>query len=187
MSGQIKACIRLLVPAAKAAPSPAIGQALGSLGVNMMAFCREFNGRTQQYRDNIPMRVLLTAKKDNSFEFTIRIPPTTWFIKQASQVEKGADKPGLEPDVGMLHVKQIYEIAKIKLAAEEHEVKSTSLLGMCRMIVSTARSMGITVDTRRETELKREHDELMAEIAAKKKEAEEEEANKKGKKKKPKK
>ena len=111
MSGPArKALVRLLVPAAKAKPSPAMGQSLGSLGVNMMQFCSEFNDRTSRFEDEIPMRVRLEAFNDGSYTFEAFTPPTSWFLKRAAGVAKGASNPGHEL-AGAVHVKQIYEVS----------------------------------------------------------------------------
>jgi large subunit ribosomal protein L11 len=142
MSARIKARIRLRVPAAKAAPSPAFGQSLGSLGVNIMGFCKEFNGRTSQYKDNIPMRVQMQAYQDNTFSFEVKSPASTWFLRQCAGIEKGRAS-AQDPFVGSIHVKQIYEIAKLKLA--EDKSNKGNLEGFCRSLVSSARIMGLRV------------------------------------------
>mmetsp|Transcript_17723 Transcript_17723/g.24735 ORF Transcript_17723/g.24735 Transcript_17723/m.24735 type:complete len:150 (+) Transcript_17723:46-495(+) len=146
MSGPLKACIRLVVPAGKAAPSPKIGQALGSLGVNMMQFCKKFNAQTSDYAPGIPLRVKLSAFKDGTFSLTTRAPVTSWYIKEAAGVEKGANRPGHEI-VGAIHVKQIYEIAKIKL--QENERPNVTLESVCRTISANCKTMGIRVDATR--------------------------------------
>mmetsp|Transcript_2412 Transcript_2412/g.3460 ORF Transcript_2412/g.3460 Transcript_2412/m.3460 type:complete len:152 (+) Transcript_2412:26-481(+) len=142
----IKAVIRLTVPAAKAAPSPKIGQALGSLGVNMMQFCKKFNAQTTEYNPGIPLRVTMTAFKDGTFTLSTRAPVTSWFIKEAAGVEKGASRPGHET-AGSIHVKQIYEIGKIKLKdIDQEKIKNVTLEGICKTIVANCGSMGITID-----------------------------------------
>ncbi len=82
------------MPACKAAPSPAIGQALGALGVNMMEFCKAFNKRTEAFKDNTLLPVILTAYTDRSFEFQTKTPPVSWFIKQAVELELGSGLAG---------------------------------------------------------------------------------------------
>lgn len=103
----IKGFARLRVPAGVAKPSPAIGQALGPLGVNMMEFCRQFNARTTTFKEDIPLRVKVFAKEDRTFDFDIAAPPTTWFLKQASGITKGAQQPGIET-VGTVSVRALY-------------------------------------------------------------------------------
>ena len=85
-----KAIVRIYCQAGVAKPSPKIGQALGPLGVNMMQFCKEFNERTQDYNEDVPMRVKLTAFTDRSFKFIVKPPPSSWFIKKASGLPKGS-------------------------------------------------------------------------------------------------
>jgi large subunit ribosomal protein L11 len=149
-SARVLKVVRLIVPAAKAKPSPSIGQALGALGINMMAFCKEFNVRTAKFKDEIPMRVFLKAKSDQTFAFDARMPQTTWFIKQAADLDTCAYHPGKEV-AGSIHVKQIYEIAKLK-QQDSLILQATPLEGICKSIVQTARSMGIVVDRARENE-----------------------------------
>mmetsp|Transcript_16022 Transcript_16022/g.18118 ORF Transcript_16022/g.18118 Transcript_16022/m.18118 type:complete len:147 (-) Transcript_16022:645-1085(-) len=140
---KVKGVARLLVPAGKAAPSPAIGQALGPLGVNMMEFCKTFNARTVEIKDNTPIPVTLTAFEDRSFDFVTKTPPTSWFLKQAAGIEKGASKPG-EEIAGTVSIKHIYEIAKIK-QTDEH-LSHIHLQGLVKSIMSTSKSMGIQVE-----------------------------------------
>lgn len=138
-----KATVKIYCLAGNAKPSPKIGQALGPLGINMMQFCKEFNDRTQEFNPDVPMRVLLNAYVDRSFKFVIKPPPTTWFIKKASGLDKGSIKPGHEV-AGRVSVKYLYEIAKIKQQSDpmlaEHDPE-----GICRMLVGTCKSMGIEV------------------------------------------
>ena len=103
----IKGFARLRVPAAVAKPSPAIGQALGPLGVNMMEFCRQFNARTTIFKEEVPLRVKVIAKEDRTFDFNISAPPTTWFLKQASGITKGAQQPGIEK-AGEVSIRALY-------------------------------------------------------------------------------
>ncbi len=133
----------MVVDASKAAPSPRIGQALGSLGVNMMQFCKKFNAQTTNYVPGIPLRVKLNAYKDGSFTIDTKAPTTSWFLKKAAGVDKCANQPGHET-VGKVHVKQIYEIAKVKM--KELDDPRISHQGMCRTIAANCRTMGLKVD-----------------------------------------
>ena len=108
-----KSTVRIYCLAGNAKPSPKIGQALGPLGINMMQFCKEFNDRTQEYNGDVPMRVILKAYVDRSFSFIVKPPPTSYFIKKASGLEKLSGKPGHE-SAGRVSVKYIYEISKMK-------------------------------------------------------------------------
>merc|ERR1719215_1831867 len=139
--------VRLVVPAGAAKPSPAIGQALGQLGINMMAFCKEFNAQTGGWKQNIPLRVKLSAFSDQTFKFTVGSPATTYLLKKAAGIEKGANNPGKEV-VGSVHAKQIYEIARIK-QQDSPLLQKTPLDSVARSVVATMNSMGLKVDTTR--------------------------------------
>jgi large subunit ribosomal protein L11 len=130
MSRVVKGVARLRVNAGKAAPSPAIGQALGPLGVNMMDFCKEFNEKTKDMQE-VPIPVSLTAYDNRTFDFVTTTPPTSFFLKNCAG------------DTGFVDMKQVYEIAKIKLT-DEH-MKHISEEAMCSMICGTAKSMDLAV------------------------------------------
>jgi len=136
--------VRLLVNAATAKPNPSIGQALGQLGVNMMMFCKDFNSKTTHYVNDVPLRVRFTAFPDKTFKFVPLAPPSTWFIKQAAGIHTGAAAPNKEC-VGTVHVKQLYEIAKIKKSIEPN-LAETPLEGYVRSLVATCATMGVGVD-----------------------------------------
>jgi len=139
----VKGSTRLLVLAGSAKPSPAIGQALGPLGVNMMEFCKDFNGKTATYKASCLMRVKLTAFEDRSFKFTILAPPTSWYLKRVTGITKGAASPGKET-VATINVKALYEIAKSKQQFDpvlaNYELKS-----LTKSIAASAKSMGIKI------------------------------------------
>ncbi|KAF7331937.1 54S ribosomal protein L19, mitochondrial [Mycena kentingensis (nom. inval.)] len=134
--------VRLLVPAGKAAPTPPVGPALGARGVKSMDFCKEFNARTAHIEPGIPVPTLITVQPDRSFTFITKTPPTTYFLKQAAGVDKGAGKPGHET-TGTISLKHVYEIAKIK-ATDEH-MRHISMESIARMVVGSAKSLGIQV------------------------------------------
>ena len=138
-----KATVRVYCLAGNAKQSPKIGQALGPLGINMMQFCKEFNDRTQEYHGEVPMRVILKAYVDRSFTFIVKPPPTSYFIKKASGLYKGSDKPGHNP-VGRVSIKYLYEAAKVKQQCDpdlaEHDIE-----GIMRMMLGSCKSMGIDV------------------------------------------
>lgn len=139
----LKATIRLLVPAAKAKPSPQIGQALGSLGVNMMQFCKQFNDATSHYVDETPVRVSLSAYADSTFTFKVGLPPSTYLIKKAAGIDKGASLVGRET-AGYMHVKQVYELARL-MQAHNPALERVPLPGVCKTIKATCASMGVRV------------------------------------------
>lgn len=138
----IKGMARLRVLSGKATPSPAIGQALGPLGVNMAEFCKKFNDETAKLTPGMPIPTLLTAYEDRTYKFEMKTPPTSWFLKQVAGVDKGSNNPGKE-EVGKVSVKQIYEIAKIK-KTDDHQFL-VPLESLSRSIASTAKSMGLKV------------------------------------------
>ncbi|EFJ14505.1 hypothetical protein SELMODRAFT_148754 [Selaginella moellendorffii] len=139
---EFAAHIRLTVNAGQAKPGPPVGPALGQHRLNIMAFCKDFNARTQHIRADVPMSVLITAYKDSTFDFVLKSPKTSYFLKKAAGLEIGAHKPGHE-SVGTVTYKHIYEIAKIKKT--DANCKDKPLEGICRSIMGTARSMGVAV------------------------------------------
>jgi large subunit ribosomal protein L11 len=92
MSIQLLRTVRLRVGAGQAKPGPAIGQALGPLGLNMAEFCKQFNDATKTYTVGVPTPVLLSAFSNRTFTFVVKTPPTSWFIKNCAGVKKGAAK-----------------------------------------------------------------------------------------------
>ena len=138
-----RSTVRIYCVAGNAKPSPKIGQALGPLGINMMQFCKEFNDRTGQYHGDVPLRVILTAYTDRSFQFIIKPPPTTWFIKKASGLAKLSNKPGHE-SCGRVSIKYIYEAAKVKQEVDpdlqEHDIEA-----IVRQMLGSCKAMGIEV------------------------------------------
>jgi len=144
MSVQLVRKVRLRVGAGAAKPGPAIGQALGPLGINMAEFCKQFNEKTKTYEKETPVPVELSAFSNRTFTFICKTPPTSWFLKKCAGVEAGAARTGHEI-VGEVHVKHIYEIAKVK-QTDEH-LKSLSLEAISRSIVGSCRTMGLKVIT----------------------------------------
>ncbi|KAJ3236063.1 hypothetical protein HDU78_004867 [Chytriomyces hyalinus] len=134
--------VRLLVPAGKASPSPPVGPALGQRGVKTMDFCKQFNDRTKQYTQGVPMRVILTVRPDRSFTFVTKTPPTSWLLLQAVGQEKGSSRPS-HTVIGELSIKHIYEIAQIKVADAGNE--DSTLEAMTSRVLAQARGMGINV------------------------------------------
>jgi large subunit ribosomal protein L11 len=139
MAKRVKAVVRLQIPAGKANPAPPIGTALGPQGVNIMAFCKEYNARTQdQVGSIIPAEI--TIYEDRSFTFITKTPPVTDLLKKAAGVEKGAAVPN-KTKVGSISRAQLREIAEIKMK----DLNVIDIEGAERMVEGTARSMGITV------------------------------------------
>ncbi|PON62447.1 Ribosomal protein [Trema orientale] len=136
------ATIRLTVPAGGAGPAPPVGPALGQYRLNLMAFCKDyFNARTQKHKPDTPMAVTITAFKDNTFEFTVKSPSVTWYLKKAAGIELGSGRPGhvIATTLSLKH----YEIAKVKQSDPYSQYMS--LESICKSIIGTANTMGIKV------------------------------------------
>ena len=140
MPKKIKAVIKLQIAAGKATPAPPVGPALGQHGINIMAFCKEYNERTATQSGSI-IPVEITVFDDRSFTFITKTPPTTDLLKKALGVEKGAGTTGHEK-VGTLSRDKLREIAQIKAK----DLNTTSIEGAERIIEGTARTMGIEVE-----------------------------------------
>jgi large subunit ribosomal protein L11 len=134
--------VKLRMPATLAKPGPAIGQALGPLGLNMADFCKQFNEKSQQFKPNTPLRVELAAFNNRTFTFTVRTPPTSYLIKQAIGLAKGSGSPGNDI-VGKISHEAIYEIAKLK-QLDDH-VSHRPLDGIAKSVLGTAISMGVEI------------------------------------------
>ena len=126
--------------AGKASPAPPVGPALGSAGINIMQFVKEFNDRTAQQAGFI-IPVVITVYKDKSFEFITKVPPMAVLIKKAAGIQKGSGKPNKEK-VAKLTKEQVKAIAEQKMP----DLNAASLEAAMSMVAGTARSMGVTVE-----------------------------------------
>jgi len=140
MAKKIVGFIKLQVPAGKANPSPPIGPALGQRGLNIMEFCKTFNAQTQNLEPGMPVPVVITAYADRSFTFVTKSPPNSYFLLKAAGLEKGSQTPG-KGTVGKVTMAQVREIAERKMV----DLNAKDLEGACRMVVGSARSMGLEV------------------------------------------
>ena len=140
MAKKVKIVIKLQIEAGKANPAPPIGSALGQHGVNIMAFCKEYNERTATQAGSI-IPVEITVYNDRSFTFITKTPPAGDLLRKALGVEKGANAPGHEK-VGVLSRDKLREIAQLKAK----DLNATSIEGAERIIEGTARSMGIEIE-----------------------------------------
>ena len=139
MAKKIKAIVKLQIIAGKANPAPPVGPALGQHGVNIMAFCKEYNARTASQAGTV-IPVEITIFSDQSFTFVTKTPPAVDLIKQAAGVPKGSGKPNKDK-VGKITRKQVRDIAELKLKdLNAYDVENAML-----MIEGSARSMGINV------------------------------------------
>jgi large subunit ribosomal protein L11 len=141
MAKKIVGYIKLQIPAGKANPSPPVGPALGQRGLNIMAFCKEFNAATQQLEPGMPIPVVITAFGDRTFTFITKTPPNTHFLKKAAGITKGTTTPGKGAMVGRVTMTQLREIAAIKMK----DMNANDLDGAVRMLTGSARSMGLSV------------------------------------------
>src|ERR1700677_934788 len=127
------------MPAGKAVPSPPIGPALGQHGVNIMAFCKEYNAKTQD-KAGLIIPVEITVFEDRSFDFVLKTPPASELLKKAANIEKGSATPN-KNKVGTVSKAKITEIAKIKMP----DLNATTIEAAEKMVMGTARNMGINV------------------------------------------
>ncbi len=139
MAKEVDALIKLQVKGGAANPSPPVGPALGAKGVNIMEFCKQFNGRTQDKPGKI-LPVVITVYKDKSFDFIIKTPPAAVQLIEASKVKKGSSEPNRNK-VGSVTWDQIRTIAEEKMP----DLNCFTIESAMRMIAGTARSMGLTV------------------------------------------
>jgi large subunit ribosomal protein L11 len=141
MAKKVVGIIKLQVPAGKANPSPPIGPALGQRGLNIMEFCKAFNAGTQNLEPGMPIPVVITAYADRSFTFMTKSPPNSYFLKKAAGIEKGSQTTGKGSTVGRVTMGQIREIAEQKM----QDLNAKDLEGAYRMLIGSARSMGLEV------------------------------------------
>jgi large subunit ribosomal protein L11 len=139
MAKKIVGQIKLQIPAGQANPAPPVGPALGQQGVNIMAFCKEFNAATREQAGMI-IPVVITVYQDKSFTFITKSPPASILLKKAAGIASGSKAPNKEK-VGKVTAKQIQEIVKLKAK----DINAINPEAAARIIAGTARSMGIDV------------------------------------------
>ena len=137
---EVATVIKLKIEAGKATPAPPVGPALGSSGVNIMQFVKEFNDRTANQPGMI-IPVVITVYADKSFEFITKVPPVAVLIKKAIKIEKGSGKPNKEK-VAKITKDQVKQIAEQKM----EDLNAASLETAMSMVAGTARSMGVVVE-----------------------------------------
>ena len=140
MAKKVKAVVKLAIEAGKATPAPPVGPALGQHGINIMAFCKDYNARTAHMAGSI-IPAEITVFQDNSFRFVLKTPPTTDLLKKAAGVPKGSSD-ALAMKVGSVSRQQVREIAKQKMK----DLNAIDIEGAMRQIEGTARNMGIQVE-----------------------------------------
>ncbi len=139
MAKEVAALIKLQIKGGAANPSPPVGPALGSKGVNIMDFCKQFNARTQDKAGKI-LPVVITVYSDKSFSFIVKQPPVAVQVKEAAKVQSGSAEPNRKK-VGSISWEQVREIANDKMP----DMNAFTLRSAMTMVAGTARSMGITV------------------------------------------
>jgi large subunit ribosomal protein L11 len=141
MAKKIAGYIKLQIPAGKANPSPPVGPALGQRGLNIMQFCKDFNAQTQNMEPGMPVPVVITAYADRTYSFITKTPPNTYFLMKAANIEKGSQTVGKSAPVGRITMSQLRVIAEQKMK----DMNANDVDGAVRMLMGSARSMGITV------------------------------------------
>lgn len=141
MAKKVQAYIKLQVKAGQANPSPPIGPALGQHGVNIMAFCKEFNAATQGMEPGLPLPVVITVYSDKSFTFITKTPPATVLLKKAAGIQSGSSNPNTKK-VGTVTRAQLEEIAKTKMP----DLTAADMEAAVRTIAGSAKSMGLNVE-----------------------------------------
>ena len=139
MAKEVTGFVKLQVKGGSANPSPPIGPALGSKGLNIMEFCKQFNARTQDKMGQI-VPVLITYYTDKSFDFVIKTPPAAVLLLEASKAKLGSDQPNRKK-VGDVNWDQVRTIAEVKMP----DLNCFTIESAMSMISGTARSMGITI------------------------------------------
>lgn len=133
--------IKLQIEAGKANPAPPIGPALGQHGVNIMQFCKDYNEKTKDKAGQI-IPVVINVYEDRSFDYITKTPPVSDMIKKKIKIEKGSGVPNREK-VGKITLKQVEEIAKDKMP----DLNALDIKAAMNIVMGTARSMGVTVET----------------------------------------
>ncbi|MBP3425550.1 MAG: 50S ribosomal protein L11 [Rikenellaceae bacterium] len=139
MAKEIAAFIKLQIKGGAANPSPPVGPALGSKGVNIMDFCKQFNARTQESAGKV-LPVIITVYSDKSFDFVVKQPPVAIQLKEAAKISSGSKEPN-RSKVGQVTWEQVRAIAESKMS----DLNCFTIESAMSMVAGTARSMGITV------------------------------------------
>jgi large subunit ribosomal protein L11 len=140
MAKKVTGYINLIIPAGMANPAPPIGPALGQHGVNIKAFTDDFNAKTSDLEKGMPIPVVISVYDDRSFDFIMKQPPNSYFIKKAAKIKAGANNPGSEV-VATIRSSQVKQIAEAKMP----DLNAVNIEGAMRIIEGSARSMGVEV------------------------------------------
>ncbi|XP_059475352.1 large ribosomal subunit protein uL11m [Neocloeon triangulifer] len=139
---QHKRKMRTNIPAGMAVAGPPLGPQLGQRGINVAAFSKDFNERTKDMREGVPLPCRIWVNDDRSYQLVIHQPTASFFVKQAAGITRAAMKPGVET-AGKITLKHVYEIAQIK--AKDPPLEFFTMQEICALIIGTARSCGIEV------------------------------------------
>jgi len=139
MPRKVVALIKLALPAGKANPAPPVGPALGQHGVNIMAFCKEYNAKTAD-KAGLVIPVEISVFEDRSFTFILKTPPASVLIKKAAGIEKGAGEPNKQK-VGTITQDQLKEIAQTKLP----DLNANDIEAAMKIVAGTAKNMGVAI------------------------------------------
>jgi len=140
MAKKVKTVIKLQIPAGKATPAPPVGPALGQHGINIMAFCKEYNERTAS-QEGFIIPAEITVYEDRSFNFVTKMPPVSDLLRRALGVEKGSGNTGSEK-IGKISKDKVYEIARNKMK----DLNTSDIDKAASIVAGAARSMGVEVE-----------------------------------------
>lgn len=140
MAKKVTGKISLIIPAGMANPAPPVGPALGQHGVNIKAFTDDFNAKTGEMKKGMPIPVVINVYEDKSFDFIMKQPPNTYFIKEAIKLKAGANQPGHEA-AGQIRASQVKKIAQDKM----QDLNAVDIEGAMKIIEGSCRSMGVEV------------------------------------------
>ena len=140
MAKKVAGQLKLQVPAGSATPSPPIGPALGQRGINIMEFCKGFNAATQEMEKGMPIPVVIIYYQDKSFNFAMKKPPVSYFLKKEAKLKSGSKTPGKEV-AGSITRDQVRTIAEAKMK----DLNAADIEGAMAMVEGSARSMGLEV------------------------------------------
>ena len=138
---EVKGLVKVVVPAKQANPSPPLGPALGAAGVNIAEFCKQFNDATSDKEPGMPIPCQITVYTDRSFEFIMKLPPVSYFIKKSLKLKSGSKKPGRE-FVGTISKDEIRKIAEGKMP----DLNCSTVESAMNIVAGQCRSMGVKVE-----------------------------------------